>query len=492
MSGQARAGVRWRAIGAFVRGDSHRRSGLPNQDALALVPGQGDRALVAIADGHGSDTSFRSDVGASFAVTTAVRVVRAFAQTVGARSSVDALRKAAAAELPVRIVRGWIDAVSADLSDRPFMDWELERLRASTHPDAVADLRTNPLIAYGATLLVAADLDPFLMMLQLGDGDIVAISSGDPPPIAKPVPADARLVGNETTSLCLPKAEADFRLSVIDMTKEAPELLLLTTDGYANSFVDEGAFLQAGPDILGHIRERGLDWVGEQLPSWLEEASRHGSGDDITMGILCRDVQTERRPSETFLTAKTISADDEEKAPTPTRQRGAIPTTALSILALLAGVLLGAALFRSSSPLPAALPSGSTGPGPETTTPPPADQGQWIWNGRGHLVELIGGQAKGDKIPVPGLRDTQVTDVIYAFGYVWVAADRRVVRVDLSGETKKVPLEDAPTALSMGPQVVIVWADGSEVSEIAPTSLEVTLVGASSSGKGTTAGSSSA
>ena len=31
-----------------------------------------------------------------------------------------------------------------------------------------------------------------------------------------------------------------------------------------------------------------VGWLPERLPGWLSETSPDGSGDDITMGILCR------------------------------------------------------------------------------------------------------------------------------------------------------------------------------------------------------------
>ena len=67
-----------------------------------------------------------------------------------------------------------------------------------------------------------------------------------------------------------------------------PELILLATDGYANSFREDAGFLKVGSDLLGIIRTDGLDKVNENLETWLTETSKAGSGDDITLGILCR------------------------------------------------------------------------------------------------------------------------------------------------------------------------------------------------------------
>src|SRR4051794_894091 len=127
--------LRWQAIGASVRGDSHRRSGAPNQDSLALVPGHGDSAMVAVADGHGGAISFRSDFGSSIATTIAIQVVRAFSPTVRELDDPLELLRVAAEEIPVSVVQGWTARVGEDLAVRPFDERELALVRETSHGD---------------------------------------------------------------------------------------------------------------------------------------------------------------------------------------------------------------------------------------------------------------------------------------------------------------------------------------------------------------------
>jgi hypothetical protein len=65
-------------------------------------------------------------------------------------------------------------------------------------------------------------------------------------------------------------------------------MLLLSTDGYSNSFASPDAFLKAGADYLNAIRTEGAEGVRKELPKWLVETSENGSGDDITVGIIYR------------------------------------------------------------------------------------------------------------------------------------------------------------------------------------------------------------
>jgi hypothetical protein len=46
-------------------------------------------------------------------------------------------------------------------------------------------------------------------------------------------------------------------------------------------------FLKVGTGHLELIREQGWERVSSRLDKWLAEASAQGSGDDITVGLIC-------------------------------------------------------------------------------------------------------------------------------------------------------------------------------------------------------------
>ena len=91
----------------------------------------------------------------------------------------------------------------------------------------------------------------------------------------------------KTTSLCSDKAWNDVRVGFQALAGAPPALILAATDGYANSFRDEASFRQVARDLWEMIREEGVEAVQPNLKTWLNEASRQGSGDDITVGITC-------------------------------------------------------------------------------------------------------------------------------------------------------------------------------------------------------------
>jgi hypothetical protein len=90
--------------------------------------------------------------------------------------------------------------------------------------------------------------------------------------------------------LCQPEAWKEFRSAWV--TNEAiPSLVLLSTDGYANSFRSDEDFLKIGQDYLEIIRQQGIASLAEELPAILTEATQQGSGDDITLAIMQDDPQ---------------------------------------------------------------------------------------------------------------------------------------------------------------------------------------------------------
>src|SRR5436190_794120 len=72
----------WRILGQTVIGASHVRTGKPNQDALLSRQAQADKSgtplFIAIADGHGGDKYFRSDIGAKTAVEVTEHTLHRF------------------------------------------------------------------------------------------------------------------------------------------------------------------------------------------------------------------------------------------------------------------------------------------------------------------------------------------------------------------------------------------------------------------------------
>ncbi len=292
----------WKIISKTVRGPTHDRLELPNQDHIKIA--QSDLVIVAVSDGHGSAKCFRSDVGSRIAAQAAIDVVERFFKGDWTGSSFADKKSEVEFGIPKGIAREWRERVSVDVEQSPFNDKERERLVAQEGDETFARIVANPHLAYGATILTVAISEDLLVYLQLGDGDILAVfNSGE---VARPLPSDDRLFANETTSLSSGTAWQDFRTGIQLASRGLPSLILLATDGYSNSFKDDASFLKAGSDFLDLIRsEGGIDEVEKHLGEWLSESAQM-SGDDVTLGLLYRHSSEPEESSEAVATAQSL------------------------------------------------------------------------------------------------------------------------------------------------------------------------------------------
>lgn len=288
----------WHCNGQSIRGVSHERTDLPNQDAIyceAIEIESIPLLIMAISDGHGGHTYFRSHIGAQHAVQITAKTVRTFSQELLVnREKFPVLSQALHQHLPQMVVEQWRSSVTTHLQDNPFTQFEWERLFAQEHGSGELSrqvIESDPAIAYGATLLLTLVTKTFALYLQVGDGDLLCVDLNGK--TTYPLPPDNRLIANETLSLCTPYAWKESRISVISSEeKPLPVMILASTDGYANSYVTEQDFLEIGSDYLQFIRCEGFDRVIEQLPGILTETSRRGSGDDITLGVIYLEDST--------------------------------------------------------------------------------------------------------------------------------------------------------------------------------------------------------
>lgn len=241
---------------ARVTGARHAREGRVCQDAVGGAITEGV-AVLAVADGHG--TSQHGDIGAAFAVAVALEQLRQFAAALGPGRDVRAVHAHARDVLRGIIAREWA-------------------ARVREHAGDGADL-----VPYGSTLIFALATPTYLLIGQLGDGDVLLVDASGL--VTRPIKPDLRNFAEETSSLCQTDAWASLRV-LATPAPPASTLLLLSTDGYSKSYETDTIFELIGPDYLAMLVEHGPVGVEAQLPEILEQVTSGGSGDDIAIGML--------------------------------------------------------------------------------------------------------------------------------------------------------------------------------------------------------------
>ncbi len=250
----------------------------------------GPPLVAAVADGHGSSKSFRSDIGSKLAAAVASDTLLAFAESWGKPGHLTAVKRAAEDHLPLALVRAWRHEVDKHLAGTDFTPDEIERLIAREGQAAADAVKNNPALAYGSTLVAVVVAETFVLFLQLGDGDILVVEADEEVTTPLGLEGDDKPIGEETVSLCSPNAEHSFRVAFRPLVGKLPSLILVSTDGYSKSYPETSGFLQVGPDILNRLRNVGLEAVRDEIEGWLTQVSSRGSGDDVTLALLYRET----------------------------------------------------------------------------------------------------------------------------------------------------------------------------------------------------------
>ena len=274
------AGAGWRAVVAAAVGAHHVRGGLAYEDACAVRPAAGHSEFtpalaVAVADGHGHARHFRSARGAEFAVGIAADLAEA-AATTEAGEMADVFRTRVGPEL----VLLWRRAVEADIAADPPSTVELAAAGLTS-----AATMEDKVYGYGSTVIVALATTDWLLCAQIGDGEAFAVTADG---VAIPlVPADPRLDGARTTSLCQADAFDSMRFGAIPLAETQVVAVVLATDGFGNAQVRDDWEATFATDLRDLAVARGVDWIADALPAWVTAcASSDGSGDDVTVALM--------------------------------------------------------------------------------------------------------------------------------------------------------------------------------------------------------------
>ncbi len=277
----------WGIIGDSVCGASHFRTNRSNQDAIKWLPLENHAtfAMLSASDGHGGKASFRSATGSRLAAEVATDVLSEFMATSRETDNLSLIKSIAEEKLPPALHRQWKHRVNEHLVKNPLSKDELLLLKKAGIDESDLNFDSHTSI-YGSTILSVLVTPSYALLLQLGDGAILIVT--DEGEVQRPLPGDPRLFAEETTSLSMNEAWKEFQTCFQVLSNKYPALLLISTDGYINSFPKDDDFHKVGCDILNMIRTGGIEDIKNNLSTWLTEASHLGSGDDITLGVVYR------------------------------------------------------------------------------------------------------------------------------------------------------------------------------------------------------------
>ena len=270
-------------IGRSVVGASHIRSGIVCQDSFGVLKLSDGVYALAVADGHGSSSCPYSKEGSD-------RACRAFLETMKGLYENYNLNLGTLATL---LNREGDTAIAKEIC----MKWQdkVKRAHRRAHREMPKTddgrIDTSKLIKqYGTTLIGALVTPDYLFALQIGDGDISYID-GDG---VHAVLESDKILGVETHSLSRNNAweKAISAIHTFDFI-HSTSALMLSTDGFANSYVGEAGYETACKDYFDMLCQYGAQAVEDNLKDWLTETSAEGCGDDVTVMLCFTDNRTE-------------------------------------------------------------------------------------------------------------------------------------------------------------------------------------------------------
>ena len=260
-------------FGESVQGASHVRTGKECQDSLKKIEKDENTVILAVADGHGSDSCPYSKTGADIAVNVFCKIMEDYLDTYAERP-----------EMLLTFLKREGDTKVAQAIDT---EWKrrILKIHSNNKRETVLDSEGNKdknavYKLYGSTLIGLVITEEFLFAFQLGDGDIMEVSDAG---VQNVIEAD-KILGTETHSLSKPEAwrKVITRIKKKEGAQKLPVMYMLSSDGMANSYKNEEEFRKTCGDYYKLLCKHGTKAVSDSLRDWLNETSELGCGDDIT------------------------------------------------------------------------------------------------------------------------------------------------------------------------------------------------------------------
>lgn len=261
-------------------GSSHWKRGETCQDFSSVLEFSSTLGLIQIimvADGHGNERHFRSQIGAKLAAKAVFSQSKIFLANTNSKNFSNTGIK----NFKFAVLKTWYNLCMEDWKENPPSAdeprWEKFKANFNLEDQNILDF-------YGTTLICAISIGTQVLILQIGDGTCVILRKDGKFQI--PLPNEEKPL-NVTDSMC--NADCKFRHAVLN-SPIAPIAIFLMTDGFENSFSifdNQKQIFNCCDSIIEAIVKNGMAQTRHELKTEvLPYLTEKGSHDDISLALL--------------------------------------------------------------------------------------------------------------------------------------------------------------------------------------------------------------
>jgi len=257
-----------------TKGYAHIKDKKPCQDYSACYQDK-ERTIITCCDGHGGAQYIRSQLGSKMASTSVLNVLLSVTPSMLHREKKEDLEN----KIKLSILCEWNRMIEENLSKKKIRRQDLKDL----DEDQIDALKINPTKAYGTTLTGALLLENKLLVVGIGDTEVISFRKGK---MTRVLEDDDDPVGNVTYSMCQEDAYSYLRVKVLDF--KTLDGIILCTDGLSSPYQSYTNFNQSfiKPIVKKIYEEKNTIYIDKFIENLAKEL---GNGDDVSLSFIIKD-----------------------------------------------------------------------------------------------------------------------------------------------------------------------------------------------------------
>ena len=265
----------WQSFGISLQGARHVQNEQTCQDAFCIAE-KNTLLAICVADGHGDSKHQYSHIGSKIAVEIGCSILL---------QALEALNEADIEISPFKQEQ----ILQQSLPKRISWEWNQACKKIGHSQGLISDEQSNGafdgswspnLVSFGTTLLGVAISANWMIVYQLGDGDISYIHENI---LEYAFEEDPEMMSTVTHSLCQTGNSDIAKLRCLPL-KAPPKAVFLSSDGIRDCMQGERSHYGTFIDwVQQKIQMESWDETIANLPEWLNKISQNGNGDDITL-----------------------------------------------------------------------------------------------------------------------------------------------------------------------------------------------------------------